>query len=162
MSNRVVNGVVALGCIILLAIAFYIEYGMGMEPCPLCLMQRIVFGVVGLVCLAAFIHNPQSRGLKVYGGLTLLVALMGIGLAGRQLWLQSLPADQVPACGPGIYFMLERFPFSKTLETMIMGSGDCAEVQKFWGLSIPLWSLFGFIGCALAGIFGIFRTQSSK
>ncbi|WP_305857671.1 disulfide bond formation protein B [Balneatrix alpica] len=160
VADRAVNGVIALGCGVILAIAFYMEYQMGLEPCPLCLMQRVMFAAAGLLCLLAFLHNPAAMGQRLYAALVLLFALGGAALASRQLWLQSLPAEEVPACGPGIYFMLERFPFTEVLQSMIMGTGDCAEVQwTLFSISIPGWALIGFIGLALLALAQMLRKR---
>ncbi|PPC75624.1 disulfide bond formation protein B [Pokkaliibacter plantistimulans] len=160
VGDRVVNGVVAAGCAAMLATAFYIENFMGLEPCPLCLMQRLVFAAIGLVCLLGCLHNPGRGGQRGYAGVMLLIALAGIGLAWRQLWLQSLPPEEVPACGPGIYYMLDRFPLGDVLASMIKGTGDCAEVQLFLGVSIPVWSLLAFIGCAAIALFQMFKRRA--
>lgn len=147
-----------LAVIFVLASAFYMEYAMGLEPCPLCITQRVMFLGVGLVSLIAFVHNPATIGRRIYG---LLVSLWGAGglyFAGRQLWLQSLPADQVPACGPGITYMVEMFPMSEVLKTLLTGDGNCAEVKwTLLGLSIPGWAAVGFVGLILFGLWQAFR-----
>jgi disulfide bond formation protein DsbB len=97
------------------------------------------------VCIVATLHAPGRRGRVLYGLLAALFALAGAAAAGRQVWLQHLPADKVPQCGPDLYFMLENFPFSRTLKTLISGTGECAAVDwTFLGLSIAEWSLVWF------------------
>jgi disulfide bond formation protein DsbB len=105
-------------------------------------MQRVWFAVAGLLALAALIHSPRWG---IYPLLTILAALVGGGFSIRQLWLQSLPADQVPACGPGMDYMLENFPLGDVLAAMTQGTGDCAQVAWQFGLTIPGWALVGFI-----------------
>ncbi len=149
-----------LFCISLLAIALYMEKVMFLEPCPLCMTQRVFFFTLGLVALVAFIHNPGLKGKTVYGFTTAAFALGGGYFAGRQVWLQHLPADEVPACGPSLSYMLEVFPFAETLAIMLKGDGNCAEVvwqDPIIGMSIPEWSLLGFISLAGVCIFQAVR-----
>ena len=135
----------ALACALLLGFGFYLQYGKGLEPCPLCLVQRGFFMGVMAVCLTAAVHSPRRRGSLLYGLAAALFALGGAAAAGRQVWLQHLPADKVPQCGPDLYFMLENFPFSRMLKTLIAGTGECAAVDwTFIGLSIAEWSLAWF------------------
>lgn len=144
--------------VFLLAAAFYLEYVRGLEPCPLCITQRVMFLGVGLVSLIAFLHNPATIGRRFYGLLISLWAIGGLYFAGRQLWLQSLPADEVPACGPGISYMLDAFPVSEVIKTLLTGDGNCAEVQwTLMGLSIPGWAAVGFVGLILFGAWQAFR-----
>ncbi len=141
----------ALLCIALLATAFYMEFVTGLVPCALCLAQRAMFAVIGISCLLYMAPFYASRLL--FACLAFLSSGLGIWLAARQLWLQSLPEDQVPACGPDIYFMIERFPLADSLQTMLMGSGSCAEVQwTFLTLSIPGWTLLFYVLTALASV----------
>lgn len=112
-------------------------------------MQRAMFAGVGLVALVAFLHHPQRLGQMIYATLGILVASLGAAIAGRQIWLQNLPEDQVPACGPGLEYMLEVFPLLEVIEMAITGSGDCAKVQwTLFDISIPGWSLMAFLGMA--------------
>lgn len=142
-------------CAGLLGTAFYMEYVLYLEPCPLCMAQRVAFALVGLIGLAAALTPPSPGRVRALAGLAVVAALFGLYLAGRQLWLQSLPPEQVPDCAPGIYFMLESFPLFDVIATMLTGSGDCAEVQWTWlGLSIPGWTAvaFGVIALLAASI----------
>lgn len=132
-------------CAALLGTAFYMEYVWYLEPCPLCMAQRIAFAGFGLVGLIAALTPPTPTRVRVLTTLALLFSLFGLYLAARQLWLQSLPPDQVPDCAPGIYYMMESFPLFEVIGTMLTGSGDCAEVQWRWlGLSIPGWTAVAF------------------
>lgn len=158
MAGRWVFAVVFLVCAGLLGVAFYMEHVMGLEPCPLCWLQRFGFMGAGLVSLLAFLHGPAGWGVRVYGFLLALTAGAGLGVAGRQLWLQSLPADQVPACGPSVDYMLEVLPWMEVLTTALRGTGDCAEVVwRFLGLSIPGWTAVFFSVLVLVGLFFLFR-----
>ena len=149
--NRRTPFVVPLAiCAVLLGYGYFLQYAQGLEPCPLCMVQRLFFYLLGGVCLVAAIHGPGRAGSIVYGTLAALFALGGAATAGRQVWLQHLPADKVPQCGPDLMYMLENLPLSRTLEKLVQGSGECAKVDwTFLGLSIAEWSLLWFIGLAL-------------
>ena len=143
-----------LGCLALLAIALYMQHVMGLEPCPLCILQRVAVIAIGVVLLVATLHNPIGWGQRVYGGLTALLALFGLATAGRNVWLQHLPPERVPDCGPGLDYMLEVFPLGRTLEMVFSGSGECAEVQwTFLGFSIPEWMLPVFLFFFVVGLY---------
>jgi disulfide bond formation protein DsbB len=133
-------------CAALMAWALWLQYGMGLEPCPLCAFQRIAVSVIGVIFLAAFLHNPRNLGAAIYAGLVLIVAGGGGALAARHVWLQSLPKDQVPACGMGLSYMMESLPFLDVLKKVYAGSGECVEKGwEFLGLAIPGWTFVFFI-----------------
>ncbi len=140
-------------CIIagaLLCIALFMEHVMGLAPCPLCMMQRLWVAIVGLIAYLSLLHNPKWG---IYPLLGCLAAIVGGGFSIRQLWLQSLPADQVPACGPDLQYMLEAFPLSDVLVAMTSGTGDCAEVSwSLLGVSIPGWVLLSFVVLFVANL----------
>lgn len=140
----------ALVCIALLGYAYYLQYVTGLEPCPLCMVQRFFFYAVMALFILAALHGPRGPGATVYGVLITLFALGGAAAAGRQVWLQHLPPDKVPQCGPDLFFMLENFPLSRTWEKLFYGTGECAKVDwTFLGLSIAGWSLVWFIALAI-------------
>ncbi len=149
LAPRTLFTAMAVAAAVLLAAAFFLEHRMGLVPCPLCMMQRIWVGVAGLLALAAAI---QGSGYRIWAGLVTVAALVGSGFSIRQLWLQSLPEDQVPACGPDLYYMLEVFPFRDVLHAMTVGTGDCAEVHPVLGLSIPAWVLAAFVAFVVAAV----------
>ncbi len=149
-SYRVGFFVGFLICAGLLGFALYAEYELGMTPCPLCIFQRIAFLVMGLFFLLGALHAPRGNGRWVYTGLVLAGAAGGIVTAARHLWLQTLPPDQVPSCGPGLGYMLDAFPFAKMLKLVFTGSGECAKVDPVLGLPMPAWSLLWFV--LLAGM----------
>jgi len=145
---------VALLCAGLIATALYFQYVLEMEPCPLCIMQRVVVMAIGLVALVAAIHNPGHVGRRVYGALTVLISATGVAIAARHIWLQNLPPDQVPECGPGLGYILDSFPFQEGLSMILRGSGECAEIHwTFLGLTIPGWTLVMFSAVLLLGIY---------
>ena len=126
-------------------------------------MQRAFFYAVGAVFLVAALHAPGRAGQIVYSLLGLLAALGGGGVAVRHVWLQHLPPDQVPACGPDLFFMLENFPLGRTLQKLFEGSGQCAEVKwRFLGLSIPEWSLACFSALAAYAVWLMLRAARRK
>ncbi|MDB9753086.1 disulfide bond formation protein B [Oceanospirillaceae bacterium] len=139
-----------IACMAILANALYMEFAMGLDPCMLCMGQRFVYLAMAFVFMLAALHNPYFGGHKRYGFVLFILSLAGIGLAVRQLYLQSLPADLVPACGPSFSYMVDAFPFMDVFMAMIKGSGSCAEVLwSFLGLSIAGWSLILFILLAI-------------
>jgi protein dithiol:quinone oxidoreductase len=130
----------------LMGYALYSEHVLGLEPCPLCIFQRMAMIALGAVFLAGALHAPANAAARVYAVLGVLIAATGIGIAGRHLWLQSLPPDAVPACGPGLDYMWDVFPFMEMLSMVFTGSGECAEVDwTFLGLSMPGWVLVWFV-----------------
>ncbi len=148
----------ALVCVVLLGIAFYFEYVLGLEPCPLCAVQRFLVMILGVLGFAGFLHNPSKFGTRIYAGLGLLFTLAGLIVTGRHIWLQNLPSDQVPDCGPGLEFILQTFPLFEALELIFKGSGECAEVQwVFLGLTIPGWTFVIFSIMLLAFLYMLFR-----
>lgn len=149
-----------LFCVGLLLTAAYFQFVDGLEPCPLCITQRIAVLVVGIVLLAAALHNPGKKGTRLYAVGGLLLALSGAAVSARHVWLQNLPPEEAPACGPGIGYIVKNFPLSKTVEALLSGTGECAEVLwTFLGLSIPGWTLVAFI---LLGSLSILQFWNAK
>lgn len=146
-----------LVCAGVIGFALYLQHVQGQEPCPLCILQRVTWLALGGIFLVAAVHGPARAWAMVYGGLLFVAAGIGMGIAGRHVWLQHLPKDQVPACGPDLDFMLRQFPLSETLQKVLSGSGECAETGwTFLGLSIAGWSLLWFV---LIGAFVVFLTM---
>jgi len=132
-------------CAGLIAFALYLQYFENLEPCPLCMLQRICFSALGVIFLVAFLHGPGRTGARIYAFLGFLVALTGVGLATRHVWLQWFPPD-VSACTADLFFQLERFPVLSVLAKALRATGDCAKVDwRFLALSIAEWSLIWFI-----------------
>ena len=147
MNWRIAALLPALACASLLGFGYYLQYVEGLNPCPLCLVQRGFFYAVMAFSVIAAIHGPRQTGRLLYGIVIALFAAGGFAVAARQVWLQHLPPDKVPQCGPDLYFMLENFPLSRILRTLVQGTGECAVVDwTFLGLSIAEWSL----GCFAA------------
>ncbi len=151
-GSRGINGIGFLLIVAAMLFAlFYLEGVLYLEPCPLCIIDRMVLSAIGLVFLLAAVHNPGRIGQRAYAGLNLLLVGLGAAVAGRHVWLQHLPADQVPECGASLDYMLETLPLHRTLQKVLQGSGECADVQwTLLGLSIPEQTLLLFV--ALAGL----------
>jgi len=154
LTHRNANLLGFLACVGLMGYALYAQEFLDLAPCPLCVFQRIGVIAVGIVFLLAAVHNPGTAGRKIYGVLIALAAAAGGGVAARHIWLQSLPEEDVPACGPGLDFMMDTFPVLEVLEMVFTGSGECAEIDwVFLGLSMPAWVLIAFV---FLGIYGIY------
>jgi len=152
--NRVsVRWLFALGfaaCAGGMAFALYLENFRGLDPCPMCVFQRIAMVAAGLAFLAGAIHAPKHGGRWIYAGLAALASAAGAAIAGRHVWLQNLPPDQVPACGPTLEYLLDMLPVSEVVATILRGDGNCAKIDAAWlGLSLPTWTFVAFIGLTL-------------
>lgn len=155
MNRLPIRWVFALGAaacaFAMLFAAGYVQRVLGLEPCPLCVLQRVAMIGTGAVFLIAAILAPASRGGRwAFAGLAAAIAAAGAGIAGRHVWLQNLPADQVPACGPTLDYLLDMLPFTEVLMTVLRGDGNCAVVDaQFLGISLPGWTGIAFVGLFL-------------
>jgi disulfide bond formation protein DsbB len=160
LSFRQIAMAGAIVCAGLLAYAYYLQYFEGQDPCPLCLVQRFFYYGILIALAAGALHGPGRKGAIAYSVGALLFAAGGIATAVRHVWLQHLPPDQVPACGPDLFFMVENLPLGRTLQLLMRGSGQCAEVHwRFLGLSIAEWSLAWFLAFAVLALILAFRKQ---
>jgi disulfide bond formation protein DsbB len=142
-----------LVCVALMVTALIMQYTLKLEPCPLCIFQRVFVVALGIIALIAALHDPGLAWRRVYGVLIVIFGVLGMLVAGRHVWLQNLPADQVPECGPGLAYMLDAFPLTEALSLVFRGSGECADVQwVFLGLTIPGWTLVIFIAFTIFGL----------
>jgi disulfide bond formation protein DsbB len=142
-----------LVCAGLMAWALYLQYGLGLDPCPLCAVQRVAVIAMGVVFLIAAIHNPGSFGAAVYAGIAAIIGIFGTLVAARHVWIQSLPKGSVPSCGMGLDYMLETLPFTDVISKVLAGSGECAEeAWKFMSLAIPSWTFVFFVAMIVASI----------
>ncbi|MFC0266813.1 disulfide bond formation protein B [Kushneria aurantia] len=152
-SNLSARGWCIIGsafCVFMLAFALFLQYAFDLAPCPLCIFQRVAVLAALVPLIVGALHNPKGVGGVVYGVLALAGSVVGAFIAGRHLWLQGLPADQVPSCGPGLDYMLEALPLQQVLATVLSGSGECAEIDASWlGISLPGWTLVGFVVLSL-------------
>jgi disulfide bond formation protein DsbB len=146
ISNRWLYLAGALFASSLIGFALFLQYVEHQDPCPLCMVQRVIFiAILALFALAA-LHGPKRAGARIYAALIGLLVLTGVGVASRHIWIQNLPKDQVPACGPGLDYMLETMPMANVLKELLHGSGECAEKGwTFLMLGIPEWSLVCYL-----------------
>ena len=162
ITPRTWNLIVVFCCASLVGFALYNQYVDYLDPCPLCIFQRVIFIAMGAVALLAALHNPARLGQQVYGWLLVTGATIGALIAGRHIWLQGLPPDEVPECGPGLNYMLENFPVTEVLSTVLRGSGSCAEVLwTFMGMSMPMWTLIWYVVLGLVTLWVIYRPAKS-
>jgi disulfide bond formation protein DsbB len=137
-------------CVALLAYAFYVQFVLKIEPCPLCIFQRIGIVAIGAIFLLAGLHAPRGWGARVYGGLIAVAALATIGIAARHIYIQHLPEGSVPACGAGLDYLFKVFPVVDVIRKVLTGSGECAKITwTFLSLSMPAWVLL--VAAALGG-----------
>lgn len=145
-----------LGCLVcvgLTAWALWLQFGLGLEPCPLCVFQRVAVVAMGLVFLVAASHNPGPIGAIVYAGLAFVVGAVGAGLAGWHVWIQAQPKGALASCGTSLSYMLETLPPSELIGRVLKGSGDCADPGwLFLGLAVPSWTFVFFVAMAAAAV----------
>jgi disulfide bond formation protein DsbB len=157
-SKRIVNLIGAACCFGMMAFALYSQHVLLLDPCPLCILQRIAVIALGTVFLVASIHGPQKIASRVYAAFSVLLASLGVAIAGWHVHLQNLPADEVPSCGPGLEYMVENFPLKDALGMILKGSGECAEVSwRFLGLTMPTWVVVCLICLAAIAVWNNLR-----
>lgn len=160
-SFRFQFALAASACAALLGFALWSQQHLLLDPCPLCILQRAAFLLLGVAFLIGAAHAPDSAGgRRAYALLTLPFALGGAGIAGRHLWLQSLPPSDVPACSPGLDYLLEAFPLADVLRQVFTGSGECAKVDwTFLGLAMPAWTLIWYLALGAFALYAGFRRR---
>jgi disulfide bond formation protein DsbB len=163
LTPRLFFSALAATCLGLLAYGYYLQYFQDLEPCPMCIFQRLCFMAVALTAIVGAVHGPRGNGIFGYLVTAGIFSVIGAGIAARQIWLQHLPPELVPECGPGLEFMLEMYPLLETLERALKGTGDCAEVSwRFLGLSIAEWSFACFTAILLATAWQSWRRLNGK
>lgn len=137
--------IIAVSCVALLLFGYYLEFYQQLNPCPLCVFQRLCYAIICLIYIFYILGNTSPLAKQLLSIASFSFAGIGCALAGRQVWLQHLPEDKVPECGPGLEYLLEVYPLFDVLKTVLKGSGDCAETQwVFLNVSIAEWSLLSF------------------
>jgi protein dithiol:quinone oxidoreductase len=160
--TRLVNLVGFLACVGLMAYALYAQYALGLEPCPLCIFQRIGVMLLGLMFIAAALHDPRGGGRYVYGSLIALAALLTVAVAARQLYIQSLPPGTLPSCGAPLAMLLRFMPVMEVVRRVLSGSGECGEINgTFLGLAMPAWVLIAAVLLGAGGALTNFRREAS-
>jgi protein dithiol:quinone oxidoreductase len=153
-SRRVANLAGFLACVALMAYALYAQHILGLEPCPLCIFQRIGTMALGVVFLVAALHNPKAWGRFVYAALIGVAALSLLGVAGRHMYIQTLPPGAVPSCGAPLDVLYQFTPILELVKKVLTGGGECQEINwTFLGLSMPGWV---FICGLVLGVWGVY------
>jgi len=135
-----------LACLGLIGYALFCQYGLHLEPCPLCILQRISVISAGLIFLIAALHNPADRGARVYGVLIGLAILAGMLVASRHIWIIAQPPGTVAECGASLEYMMDVLPLREVLGKVLKGSGECAKIDwHFLGLNMPTWVLISLV-----------------
>jgi disulfide bond formation protein DsbB len=150
-SRRPLNFAGFLVCAGLIAYALYAQFHLGLDPCPLCIFQRIGIAAVGVIFLIAALHHPRTWGSRVYGVLVAVAALATVAVAARQLYIQHLPPGAIPSCGAPLSMMMKFMPLTTVIRKVLTGSGECGVVNwTFLGLAMPAWVLIwaAFLGTA--------------
>lgn len=160
LSRRTLNFFGALVCASLIGYALYAEHVLLMEPCPLCIFQRMAVMAVGAAFLIAALHHPGKLGARVYGALIAAFALTGIAIAARQIWIQAQPPGSVPACGASLDYMMDILPLREVIAKVFAGSGECAKVDITFGLPIPWWVVIGLVTLGSIGIVANWRARA--
>ncbi len=159
-GKRQLNLLGFAACAGLMTYALYAQYRLYLDPCPLCVFQRMSVIGMGLFFLVAAMHNSSGPAKRVYSFLIGLISAGGAVVAGRHVWLQHLPPDEVPTCGPGFNYIIDSFPLAEALSMIFKGSGECADVDwAFLGLSMPAWTLTWIVGLGLFGIWTNIRVK---
>ena len=157
-NPRLLNLAGFLACAGMMGFALFAQYVLLLDPCPLCVFQRIATILLGIVFLLAALQNPGKTGARIYGVLVGLVAGCGVAVATWHVRLQNMPSDEVPSCGPGFEYIMDNFALFDALDLIFKGSGECAEVVwRLLGLSMPSWVIIGLGGVGIAGIWNNFR-----
>jgi protein dithiol:quinone oxidoreductase len=160
MTARAANILGFAACVVLLAYAYYAQFVLHLEPCPLCIFQRVGIFSIGVIFMLAAAHDPVSWGRRTYAGLLVLASFATAGVAIRQLYIQSLPPGTIPACGASLDFMLKVFPLTDVLVKVLTGSGECAKVEwRFLGLAMPAWVLVAAIVLGAYGLWANLRRR---
>jgi disulfide bond formation protein DsbB len=146
----------------LLAYAYYAQYVLHLEPCPLCIFQRVGVFALGVVFMLAALQAPRVAGRRIYAVLMFAAAAATVGVAIRQLYIQSLPPGSVPVCGASLKFMIRVLPLTEVVSKVLNGSGECAKVTwRFLGLAMPAWVLIAAAGLGGFGLWANLRAAKA-
>lgn len=159
LSYRQVNFGLFLASVIGMGFALYLQHYQHLDPCPLCIFQRVGLMIMGVFALIAALHNPKKLvPRRVYSLLATIGVLWSAAVAGRHVWLQHLPPEDVPACGPGLDYWMQTFPLQSVIQKVLHGSGECAKVDwTLFGWSLPHWALLFFVGLLLVNLYQLIR-----
>jgi protein dithiol:quinone oxidoreductase len=161
-DRRTLNLAGFLACVALLAFALYAQFQLGLEPCPLCIFQRIGVAFTGVCFLLAAVHHPRGSGRYAYALLITLGALATAGLAARHVYVQHLPPGSLPSCGAPLAILLKFTPVFTLIKKVLTGSGECGEVNwRFLGLAMPTWVLLCALTLGALGLYANLRPRGS-
>lgn len=139
-------------CVLLMAYALYAQYVLHLEPCPLCIFQRIAVMALGVIFLLAVLQNPKPIGARIYGALISIAALAGMAVSARHIWIQAQPPGSVPACGASLDYLMQIMSVTEVIGKVLAGSGECARIEwRLLGLSMPWWVVFALIALLIWG-----------
>jgi len=162
-TNRQIHLIIFLLVGSLLGYAAYSIKVLGLEACTLCITQQFFYCLIGVSSFIAFLHNPQIQASRIYSFFITLFAVAGAWISGRQVWLQGLPEDEVPLCGPPLEYIIDVFPFADVLNALFMGDGNCAEIPwQFLALSMAGWSFIFFIAIIFLSLFALLKNNFSN
>lgn len=163
VSRRLLNGAGFVACAALLGYALYAQWHQGLEPCPLCIFQRIGIALLGVVFLLAALHDPRGRPARiVYATALAAAALATAGVAARHLYVQSLPPGTLPSCGAPLAVLMKFMPLTQLIRKVLTGSGECGVVNwRFLGLAMPAWVLIWAVALGLLGLYANLRRVGS-
>ncbi len=149
-----------LAAALLMVIALYFQYVLKQIPCPLCITIRVFVILGGVASFIAYFASAKGVARRVFASLNVVFASVAAGVSARMVWLQNLPADQVPACGPDLTYLWENFPLMEALDVLFRGDGNCAEVTwQLLGLSIAGWTLVACLGLVLINLWQLLRKE---
>jgi disulfide bond formation protein DsbB len=152
-SRRQANLAGFTSCVLMMGFALYEQYGAGLQPCNMCVLQRVAVIALGVVFLAAALHNPGPAGARFYAALLGLVAAAGAATAGRHVWMQMQPPGSLSSCGADLGVMLEMMPLHAVVTKVLTGGAECQQITwSLLGLSMPGWVLVALLALALYAI----------
>jgi len=162
-DRRALNFLAALFCGLLMGYALYAQYGLGLEPCPLCMFQRVGVSALGIVFLLAALHHPRAFGARLYGLLIVLTAAAAAYVAGRHVWVQAQPPGTVAACGAPLDMMLDMFPLLEVVRKVLSGGGECGKIDwSLLGVTMPGWVLIAAVSLGLFGLVNNFLNAGTN
>lgn len=159
LSYRLVSFGLFLASVVGMGFALYLQHYQNLEPCPLCIFQRVGLMVMGLFGLIGALHNPKQLLMRrIYCLLATVGILWSVGVASRHVWIQHLPPEDVPACGPGLDYWMQTFPLQSVIQKVLHGSGECAKVDwTLFGWSLPHWALLFFVALLFVNLCQLLR-----
>lgn len=159
-NYRMLATLLTIASIVGMSFAYYLQKVVGLDPCPLCIFQRVGLIGMGIFAFLATVFNPKKPSLRLGFMLLCLISILwSVGVAGRHVWLQSLPPDEVPACGPGLNYWMDTLPIAQVFKEVFTGSGECAVIDwTLLGFSLPQLSLSFFMALTLVILLNCYYT----